>query len=333
MNIIGYFNEVKWRELEEKTLNTTYIKFFRPEDHVIGSKSIEKLKNIELIGNTTLHIVNSSTVGRIFYKSLEEKFNVVYEDFCTWHGYESILGLKRANQSFKPTNPQKNFCSLNHRPRIKRCAFMDALEKHNLINDNYVSWQGYETKYPFKYFDNRKITFDNVFESDQHLNKIPFDMHVPPEEAFKNSLWSVVCEYMMDEGEDNTYTLTEKTMVPIAHQKPLIIFGSENIYKNYLDLGFELYDEVIDYSFSEITEFENRLEMFMEQVKRLNIMDDELLRPKALRNYNNLVRLVNNKIMSRNNKKLSQENLDEIKTLLLSRESNKDIDHQNVAKK
>jgi hypothetical protein len=320
VNIIGYKAEVKFRESALTSFEGDYIKFFRPEDHRIGSKSIDKLLHMRVQGRPTLHIINSSTVGKPFYHQLEHKYNIIYEDWCTWHAYETLNGLLKIGEQYSPVNPSKSFCSLNHRPREKRCHFIDKLSETGLIDKNYVTWQGYETSFNFKHFDNRKLVLDNEYLTNTHTSKVPFDMFHPPKKAFIDSLWSVVCEYMMDENPDRTYTLTEKVMVPIAHKKPLIIFGGSSIYKNYEELGFELYDEIIDYSYVSISSFDKRLEAFMDQVIKISKLDPakthEQLKPKIDRNFKRLIDIVRNRVMSINDKIATQEHIKDMQTLI-----------------
>jgi len=321
MEIIGFKQEEQFFESDIDVFEGDYLKFFVPCNYRLNIKTIEKLKNMKVKGKPTLYILNTLRGGEFLYKELSEKYNLIYEDWCTWWAYGSVNQIALFRELYEPTNPTKTFVSLNHNPRISRCKFIDKLSETGLIDNNYVSWQGYNTDFEFKHFDNRKLLLDNDFYSgDPH--KYPFNNFKPPKKAFKDSLWAVVCTTMNNHDFNLNACFTDSSWIPILHKKPFLTLGAKEVYKDFIDLGFEFYDEVVDYSYIRIDDYDERLDAFIEQVQKISTLDKtkthELLKPKIERNYNRILNIAKNKIISVGGKTASEEHLKDMRTLLKS---------------
>jgi hypothetical protein len=194
------------------------------------------------------------------------------------------------------------------------------MAKHDLIENNFVTWHGEELKgYTFKYFDGKQRSLDKV-ETNVQNQPLPFETFIPPKTAFSNSLWSIACEYMYNDDDNYIRSITEKTYLPIAHKRPFLSLGYSGLYKDLKKLGFVLYDEIIDYSFDGIENFDERLEQFILQVKNINELNHKetykLLLPKINENYKNMLKLTRDRIMSVNGTKISDTDLVSMKRLL-----------------
>lgn len=191
----------------------------------------------------------------------------------------------------KITSP---FISLNRRSHSHRCFFIDMLAKHDLIDAGIVTWHeyGHIPTYNFKFWKNRSIkTLPNdPIENSEDGKR--FSLYKPPLE-FSNSLFSIVCE-----SEPNLIFITEKTFMPIYHKRPFLIAGAKNFHAHLKNMGFELFDEVIDYSFDALDTYEDRVTALMEQVKVIcrhnsdNLL--KILKPKLSHNIQNLLNILKN---------------------------------------
>ena len=92
--------------------------------------------------------------------------------------------------------------------------------------------------------------------------------------------------YCVDSG-----IFSEKTAKAIGNCKPFIVIGCQNWYKYFTSFGFVLYDELFDYSFDPIPEYNIRWEHIMTQCEKiLNMSHDELssitekIKPKIIHN-------------------------------------------------
>lgn len=311
MNIYGYLDETKFLEVRDLSKFIDYdrpfgsdkeVIIFRPDEYECNPKIIKILLESDLKKGTKLTIVNNNPDIRDYYRNLEKHFDLHYENFFTYYIFESVNALLNIGQQYSPLNPSKFMCSLNNNPRIERCKFMDCLEKHDLINGNYVTWQGRNLEelgvnYSFKYFDNRKMILDNI---DTGNPAMPFEFTMPPKKAFLDSLWSIVSETTSIKNPERLVEVTEKTWIPITHKKPLLVFAPSRFYEKFQKLGFKLHDNLIDYSFDSIYDIDHRLERFMLEVKKLEKLDliDTLEKTKDVveHNYKNILKIIRDRI-------------------------------------
>jgi hypothetical protein len=150
------------------------------------------------------------------------------------------------------------YISLNGRPRSHRCIFIDILAKHDLIELGVVSWLGDKKEYEYKYWTPELLIIDQ-----QPTNLSQFKQELLPDQYF-HSFMQVVTESRC-EG----FFITEKTAVPLLFNKPFIVLGCKHFHKNLQTLGFELYDEIFDYSFDEEDDVAVRCELIAQNLNKL----------------------------------------------------------------
>jgi len=204
--------------------------------------------------------------------------------FLVWHGPQQYIKDAPLDHS----NIDKLFVCKNRLPHPFRCALIDELEKHNLINDNLVTLidpkdmlTSEHPPYKFKYYSGEK----RVYEYDKD------HIEVQPNE-YKNCFIEVV-------SESNTVDFyTEKTVQPIIFEKPFIIYGAKNASRYLQKFGFAIFDELIDYSFDALPTFEERaagLAAELLRIKSLNLNYNDVrktLEPKIKHNLHRLIELI-----------------------------------------
>jgi hypothetical protein len=188
-------------------------------------------------------------------------------------------------------NFKYSFICMNNRGHEHRCALIDHLEKYKLINsNNIITWHNFLNEnmhYNYKYFKHRPIKLDDDFD-------IKLDSYLIPHQYFE-SLFDVVSE-----ATHRCVFITEKTIKPLYYKKPFIVFGAQGFHKYLKELGFELYDEIFDYSFDNESDLEKRADLFAKEIKKLEeIKTDEqrdkiyqMLSKKINTNYKNMLRLM-----------------------------------------
>jgi hypothetical protein len=90
-------------------------------------------------------------------------------------------------------------------------------------------------------------------------------------------------------------------MAIICH-KPFLICSVPNLHKKLKDMGFELYDEIFDYSFDSVEDEELRYQMVLDnfsRIQRENTLSDlstlhEKIKPKLIYNFEKLKKIVYN---------------------------------------
>jgi hypothetical protein len=79
------------------------------------------------------------------------------------------------------------------------------------------------------------------------LTEIEFD-HRGFQELIPLEYYQTNCDLVLESTIDTLF-ITEKTWKPIVFKKPFLVWGSQGLHAKLKDLGFELYDELFDYSF------------------------------------------------------------------------------------
>lgn len=206
-----------------------------------------------------------------------------------WHNfymYESFLNL---NKQFlrKDSAITKIFISMNHRAHLHRCLLMDTLEKYNMGDKGFVSWRGVDqADYKFNYWNPRNLQFDDGFLGKNGMYTLPRE--------YNNALINLI-------SESNTKTIfvTEKTYNAIFAEKPFIIQGAVGIHRYLSRLGFEMYDEIFDYTFDEVADIIDRTEMIVQNLKKLedkNLNELKIiLSKKAKRNKQRAINIIKNR--------------------------------------
>lgn len=227
----------------------------------------------------------------------------------TWFAHQVICHA--LNHDLDPyginANPTKYFVSLNGRAHPHRQMFLDYMYREQLFESGYVSFYNFENRpfdsYKFKWWSPESMKFDEEFTKPE--NGIA-DLLRPPQH-FKNSVFSVICESATD-----VQFITEKTYVPIYHRRPFVIYGHPLANAYMKSLGFEIFDDIIDYSFDEIDDDEIRCDMFMQQIKKLTTYNIQYLRDavqsKVHHNWLNMLSIVENKKTRKRINKLLPKN-------------------------
>jgi len=264
LNIIGYHEEQLVKQNNFQLLKEAEeIIFFRPDDPFIDDDTFA------------------------FLEKANKKYTVISNK--DWKTFQLFLLLN----SSLTQNPsidyaiEKDFVLLANQPRTSRCMILDKLSYLNLLEKNVYSWLKPESAtYDFKYFNNKKKVIDikNYNTVSQWFLDIPI-------KAFKHTAWSVVLECDADNISDGY--LTEKTFIPILLRRPFIVFGSPNTNKLLKNLGFDIFEELIDYSFDNGC-LEERVNQFVIQVAKIS--KNEVFKDKCDHNFKNAVKIVKNKI-------------------------------------
>jgi len=193
------------------------------------------------------------------------------------------------------------YINLNNKSRYHRCLMMDKLCENNLMDVGLNSWNMLSTdritssddfnlcytSYIFKCWKEKKINID-----DFNVDKCIVDEY-SKKLLQPNSLLALVTETF-----HRTNFITEKTFRPIFLEQPFIAFGGKNQNKELVNLGFELYDEIFDYSFDSLDSLEGRADGIVDNLKKIkdeNYYDIyELLLPKIKRNKYRIMEIFNN---------------------------------------
>lgn len=239
-------------------------------------KNAEILKKIEkeiaLSSNTVEFVCGGFPTSNSFHPGSNVTYWTTFWPMKTWYELNKF-GHVANNNKFT-----KAYVNLNNKPWKHRCEMIDALSQRNLISNGAISWNECSTNYDFKHWKQERLIIDPEYAKlTAQYRSFP-----PP---FLESFMSLVSESTMD-----TIFPTEKTYTPIYFKKPFIVWSVPNFHKSLQELGFELYDELFDYSFDSIKDDEERLNAILDQVESIVDKDYQklynLVAEKAERNYN-----------------------------------------------
>lgn len=250
----------------------------------------EELAN--LVNSHNIHVVVTfGSYDSAFYKEKVKHFKSIELVFWNTHWFNWTLmcsSMLDFNQNY--TDFKYPYICLNNKNHEHRCAIIDELTGAKLLEKGIVTWHRFpnhcpsDHRYKFKYYDDsiRLIGDDFVTKLDSFL--------IPPE--YHQSFLHVI-----GEATNTVPFITEKTCLPILYKKPWVIIADPGFHQKLVDLGFELYDEIIDYSFDKNPNLTERAKAIADNVKRISEQNLEelykLVRPKAERNYNNYMRIIN----------------------------------------
>jgi GDP-L-fucose synthase len=179
--------------------------------------------------------------------------------------------------------------------RIHRLKFMLWLVKNNLINDTLYSLliknnksdysiftflsniEYTELKGLWGYFDEFEKLGLNTLDWDygkDHDNSIFSDVMNTTKSHYSKTVFNIVTETTCS---DNSCSLTEKTFKPIANCHPFIVIGDRFVHNKLKELGFELYDDLIDYSFDMIYDSTKRFDAVLKEIKRIHSLGKDYI--------------------------------------------------------
>ena len=172
---------------------------------------------------------------------------------------------------------KKVFMSLNNKAHWHRCMMMDMIAKNELFEHGDVSWHESKAQYNFRHWKIKRMTLDEDYP---HMlnsyNTLP--------QSFSHTFISLVAEANM-----KAHFITEKTWMPVFFKRPFIIWGPKGIHSEMNYLGFDMFDEIIDYNFDTIEDDEQRCQAIMNILKSFVGKDLNALRqqikPKLEKNY------------------------------------------------
>jgi hypothetical protein len=197
------------------------------------------------------------------------------------------------NKLIKPigkTKFHKLFMSLNGAPRYHRMLLLDSIYDAKLWNRGYITWFGNNNRYNLKMPD--YLICMNMSKKAEKKIKSRFtrwmnDIYTLPSQTFedfpiedntdpnqfqdlfpleaRNCVLSVI-----GETDTDVFFLTEKTSIPLALGKPVLVLGCKGFHTQYMSsMGFALHHNVIDYSFDKEDNVGKRVEGIVDNLRRL----------------------------------------------------------------
>ncbi len=193
------------------------------------------------------------------------------------------IGLLNVNE-YLESEKKKFFLTYNkNTTKTFRIQLILWLIKNGLIDDSYVSILIKNNNFNKRELDSNEIELNGLAEYYDEFDKIGFnvlDWDYPnhKNDVFSNLKYTTKSHYadtyfnIITETsfENNSLNLTEKSFKAFANCHPFLIIGDMDTHKYLQSLGFELYDELIDYSFDSMPDNQKRLNDALGQIRKVH---------------------------------------------------------------
>ena len=214
------------------------------------------------------------------YDSIIKSYKNIH--FLYWETYWITMSFHQLKEY--PSNADKEFCFpfiiMNSFIKTHKCLLMDLLAEKNLVNKGAVAWHNLNYKdqivdYKYKHWvpEVKKLSGQFIdIEKLQELSGTLSEVYNLPIE-YGQSFMSLIME-----SDPRNFTITEKTAVPLLTGQPFLAFAGRGYHKKLKDLGFQLYDEIFDYSFDNKIALASRGSGIVENVEKISKLSQEELK-------------------------------------------------------
>ena len=153
----------------------------------------------------------------------------------------------------------------NRNGSYARKKMIDTLARENLLEHGIVTCH-FVDPHGWNHHDGTSL-FDPLEPEFEFRARPEFGPAALPKSFFKG-FFDIVTE---SRQEPNELMITEKTLKSIINYKPFLVLSCKGYHKEYLSkrFGYQLYDEMFDYSFDSCDSVDDRIEGIVENVKRL----------------------------------------------------------------
>jgi hypothetical protein len=197
---------------------------------------------------------------------------------------------ERISISTDTTSHDRKFIFQNNRVRGERTVIMNKIFENNIENEFHLSWLMADDIVDMKGVSG-KLYFDPTVKMILDAETLPRGTYTQDDitsyynraliDIFSESVPNTNTElHIVETGKDLPYIQvlfpTEKTWKPICAGKPFLGFGTMYYYKWLKSEGWEIYDNIFDYSFDIIGDDRERLDTwFKDNILRLSKMSIE----------------------------------------------------------
>lgn len=220
----------------------------------------------------------------------------IFDEVYYWDTYWFMNGITdyTAHISYPlpyaDKKPEYVFCCKNGKGHKHRFEFMECLAQYDLIENNLITWRSNHQR-KGKFWQEKIISPGEDAENDPEDGNYSAGEPIGYYDCFIDVITESSCIEVF---------LTEKTLKPILAERPFIILGSPYTQTHLVDMGFQLYDELFDYSFDLHRDSRVRSQDIAIQLSDINNNFDDLyhispldsIRKKASHNLFNLCKII-----------------------------------------
>lgn len=272
---------VYWTPTETAIVNDI---FDHCEEETLANHIIDNNLDVRIVIGSPIELNNLIPFPKFYQACRLEYWEMIFP--C--HAIVPWENVKLLDEN----NISKLYVTMNRLPHQHRANIIDNLAKHSMLDSGYYTWvlphfpgQSFEvsnSNAKFQYWTEER----KAFPSEPHVRDKVGLLDIPVE--YNECLIDII-----GESDPDHFFYTEKTFKALLTAKPFLLIGAKGMNKFlHTQYGFELYDEIFDYSFDELDSIEERTEQAILQVKQYQDSDLKELylkvKEKAIRNTKHL---------------------------------------------
>ena len=239
-------------------------------------------------------------------KNSEIDFEVITQSNWPTFFFYTILNLCLVIKLHIPkTSIEKKFLILVNKTKNReyRSMLMEEFARLGILDNSLYSWLN-PSNYPFKYFNNKQTCLDTKLTIQDGTDVSVFkNLILPtiPTKLVSKVEWNLVLETIRYDGTWKVSDLvTEKSVNAIYSGKPFLIFGLPGANRFLKCMGFDIFDDLIDYDFDNDYSLEIRIQKYVKEVVKINNFSNIDLSDRCHKNFKRIFEIVKNKLKSPN---------------------------------
>ena len=179
----------------------------------------------------------------------------------------------------------KHFIFQNGVPKLYRARLYNDIHSYKINHKCNISWlvkqNGIEmVEQLYNLIPDAVVDFGNP----QYLDIDSLDILWREQNTISDFYHESAIDLFVESVYDNNCCIfyTEKTTKPLVTGKVFLGFGPQHFYRYLESMGFQLYDEIIDYSFDTIEDASDRYTQFFNNVVEISKLDINYLTDKIV---------------------------------------------------
>jgi hypothetical protein len=199
---------------------------------------------------------------------------VTFHDFELWY-YQRNINVAPLAVHDQPR--ERDFTCLSRLHKWWRATAMADLHRSGILDNSYWSYcetpYGPDTDCPIevdmimqlrhdrnKFLDGAPYISDELSDADRNNHSVMEPKY------FANAYCNIVLESQFDVDQSNGAFITEKTFKPIKHGQLFFVGGAAGSLQVLRDLGYRVFDNILDNSYDKITNHTQRWESLRDSI-------------------------------------------------------------------